>query len=497
MNSIIGELGKNSKFCEYIKNIEDKKSPISISGLTDVGMVQMAVATNEFAKKPICILTYNEIQAKKIIQDIKYFTDNVVFFPKKEIVTYDYVAESKDLPYERIETLNKIYDKKNLIVVTTIEATMQKMISKEVLYKDILEFKVGDTHNFEEIKQKLINLGYSRCELIEGRGQFSIRGGILDISINETFGIRIEFWGDEVDSIRHFNIISQRSTDTLDKIKIYPAHEYILENSIEKICKNIEENIYSDKNQEIMEQDIELIKNGDYISKIDKYFNSFYQKQETLLNYLNENYIIYLDEISKIENRTRNVISDTENVIKLLAEKEKIIPEALKNTVNFDDIFEKIDKKQIVYIEKQDNPIKKQSEKYKFNYREVNYLKSGIELLFDEIKEAQKNKKKIYILAGTEEKAKKLSKILDEKQILSKYEEKLNKTIIVTNTENIAIVTEGKLSAGFECYDLNELVIVADELIEGEKKKRRYKNEAFKEGEKVVFADLKIGICLL
>ena len=81
----------------------------------------------------------------------------------------------------------------------------------------------------------MVELGYSRCELIEGRGQFSVRGGILDISINETTGIRIEFWGDEVDSIRNFNISSQRSINTLEKATIFPAHEYILEDKIENI----------------------------------------------------------------------------------------------------------------------------------------------------------------------------------------------------------------------------------------------------------------------
>ena len=211
MNTILGELGKNSKFCEYIKNIENKKSPIAISGLTDVGMVQMLSATKEFAKKPICIITYNEIQAQALVNDLKYFTDKIIYLPKKEIVTYDYVAESKDLPYERIEALNKIQETKIGIVVTTIEAVAQKMISKKALYKNVLKFKIGEVHDLEQIKQKLVGLGYVRYDLIDGRGQFSIRGGIIDISLTEKMGIRIELWGDEVDSIRYFNIVSQRS----------------------------------------------------------------------------------------------------------------------------------------------------------------------------------------------------------------------------------------------------------------------------------------------
>ena len=88
MNTILGELGKNLKFKELLKNIENTESPIAISGLTDVGLTQITTAINEFAKKPICIITYNEIQAGKIYENIKYFTDKVVLFPKKEVVTY-------------------------------------------------------------------------------------------------------------------------------------------------------------------------------------------------------------------------------------------------------------------------------------------------------------------------------------------------------------------------------------------------------------------------
>ena len=492
MNTIVGELGKNPKFCEYIKNIENKISPIAISGLTDVGMTHIIAGTKEFSKKPICIITYNEIQAKKIVEDLNYFTDKVIFFPKKEIVTYDYIAESKDLPYERIEALNKIQEGRNLIVVTTIEAVMQKIISKEALYKNILKFKVGEEHKLEKIKQKLIDLGYARYDLIDGRGQFSIRGGILDISITEKTGVRIEFWGDEIDSIRYFNVISQRSTENVEKVTIYPSHEYVLETDIQNVVNKIENTIYPEELQKQVNQDIETIKSGNYVSKIDRYMNSFYEKQETILDYLKEDYVIFLDEMNKITQRLENVNKDSTNVMQLLLEKEKIVPEALKNLLDFQQFQEKIEKKQVVYVEKFDDEIKLQAEKYKWVYKERRFYKSEIELFFKELLKAQEAKKKIYILAETKEKAKKICALLDEQQIINKFEEKLNQTIIVKNNESLVTVTVGKLSSGFECFDLNEIVIPTQELIEGEKRKQ-YKSSAFKEGEKIVFADLKIG----
>ena len=146
----------------------------------------------------------------------------------------------------------------------------------------------------------------------------------------------------------------------------------------------------------------------------------------------------------------------------------------------------------IIDIEKLDNEVKIQAEKYKWTYKERNFSKSEIEILFKELLKAQEEKKRIYILAETKEKAKKICSLLNEKEIINKYEENLNQTIIVKNTESLVTVSVGKLSSGFECFDTNQLVITSQELIEGEKRKT-YKSSAFKEGEKVVYADLKIG----
>ncbi len=493
MNTIIGELGKSAKFTDLLKQIENKTSPIAISGLTDVGMIQIGIALHEFGKKPICIVTYNEIQAKKLYEDIKYFTDNVVLFSKKEIVTYDYIAESKELPYRRIEALNEIKARKNLIVVTTIEAVLQKLPSQQSLYANQLNFKIGDTYHLEEIKQKLVKLGYVRSELIEGRGQFSIRGGIIDIATNETIGVRIEFWGDEIDSIRNFNITSQRSVNTLEKVVIWPAHEYILENSLENICKKIQEITVKSKQREILQEDIEQMKAGNYISKIDKYFDCFYEEQETIFDYLSNNYSIFLDEIGKIKQRAINIAIDNKNLMKVIVEKEKIVPAAITNLQTYEEVEEKLEKRQIVYIEKQDAQNKLANEKYKFEYREVNYYKSEMENLVEDLQKAIQQKKKIYMLVSTKEKAKKLQSLLNDKEIVNKVEEKLNQTILVKASESIVTITIGKLSAGFEAYDLKELVIVADDLIDGEKRRRKITNTDFKEGEKIVFADLKIG----
>ena len=493
MNTIIGELGKNPKFVSLVNNIESKKSPIEISGLTDVGETSVIASINEFTKRPIILITYNEIQAKKLAENIRYFTDKVYVFPKKEILTYDYIAESKDLPYERIDVLNKINDSKNIIVVTTIEAVQQKILAKDELYKNTINFEIGKRCNIDEVKQKLVDLGYTRYDLIDARGEFSIRGGIIDVSVTDSTGVRIELWGDEVDSIRYFNIVSQRSTSQIDQIEIYPAHEYILEKSLEEVCNDIQSKVYESNKEQIVERDIEEIKNGNYLSKVDRYFNSFYNSQETLLDYLDDRFVIFVDEQNKVEARSLNIKEDTERLIQALIEKEKIVPKSLLNTESIEDTKNALEGKKIVYIEKLNTTTSSSIEKFNLRYRQLNYYKNGIDLFINDIKNYQNDNKKIYIVVDMKEKASKIEKLLNENEITTRIEENLNQTIITKNTQNNVVITIGKLSEGFESYDLDQIVIVANELVEADRRKRKYKSEEFKQGEKVVFADLKVG----
>lgn len=493
MNTLLKELEKSLKFNEFIKNIQNKKSPIAISGLTSVAETAIISRVSEELKRPILLITYNEIQAQSLIKDFKFFTDKVVFLPKKEIITYDYVAESKNLPYERIEVLNKIYKNQNIIIVTSIETIKQQIISKESLYKNVLNFKVGDRCDLENLKQRLINLGYERFELIDGKGEFSIRGGIIDISTTENTGIRIELWGDEIDSIRHFNIISQRSFDNIDKIEILPAHEYILEKTIEQIQKAINKNIYSEESiSSKVENDLEQIRNGNYISKIDRYFNSFYDKQETILEYLNEKYLIFIDEQNKVIQRSENIETDNKSTIKALIEKERIVPDSLKNYISTEDFNLKLEKYQKIYMDKLDNRYKTGIENYDFKYKELKYFKSGIELFINDITNFKNDNKKIFIIVDTKEKADKITELLEEHNITSIFQKDLTQTII-TKDKGIVIITLGKISNGFFSIDLNQIVIDANDLVDAKRKNRRRKSETFKQGEKIVFADLKIG----
>ena len=479
MNFLIKTLEENKKFQELTKQIS-KPGPIAISGLVDVEKLHVLAGIFNETKRPMVLVTYNEIQARKLYQDLKKLIKQTYFFPKKEITSYDYVAQSKEIEYKRIDVLNKMYlakkQKEPIITVTTIEAVMQKMVAKDTLYQNVIDFEVGKTYLLDGIKEKLVGLGYERSDLIENKGQFSIRGGIVDVGLSEKIGVRIEFWGDEVDSIRFFQISSQRSTEMLKEITIFPAHELIVQDLSEAV-KNIQE-----KYPEEIE-DIELIKNGDYISKINKYFNEFYKNQASFLDYMSDEYLLLLDEKSKINQRESNIIEDNNKLIASLVEKEKFVPEAIENISKFEYNFEE---KQIIYLEQNDSI--KNIQKYYFETREINFYNLQLDLLLADIVTYQKNKKKVVLLAGNEISAKKLCNILKENQINYKYEQE---------AENIKpgeiIVTIGGFSSGFENYDLNLIVISLQNNFEEPVKRKKKLSSTFKDSEKIVFADLKPG----
>ena len=478
MNAITKSLVSNPKFQDYLKEINLKTTPISILGLVDVAKSEIVAATQEEMHQPICLITYNELQAKKLYEDLLYFNQKVVFFNKKEILTYDYVAESKELFYQRMDVLNQIYENKADIIVTTVEACMQEMIAKKDLYANIISFEFNKEYQFEEIKEKLTKLGYEREELVETRGQFSIRGDILDIALTETKGVRIEFWGDEVDSIRYFQISSQRSTEEIKKITIYPAHEYLLTTSLEEIINKIES-----------EEDKEQIQNGNYVSKIDKYLKEFYDIRETFLEYLPSSTIIFLDEIGKIKARNNNILQDSKATMTALIEKKRLVPQILEELKTVEALERKTSKCLKVYLENQDISTSRQNV-YSFTYRELNYYRSSIHLLLDKIIDSLEKNKKIIILSGNEESTKKLLTLLSEKEVPHSYVESLNK---IDFRDNRVIISKGMLSTGFECFDDNLIVISGREIFSNEQVKRKKAVSSFKQGEKIVFADLKMG----
>lgn len=490
MNQLLEDLGNLPKFQDYLYMLEKNEGPVILSGLIDVAKLQAIMNTSEKFKKPVCIVTYNEMQARKVVEDLHFFTKDVFYFPKREIVTYDYIAESQDLLYERMEVLRKMEEKRQFTVVTTIEALMQPMLPKEVLFQNKITLKVADSYCVDKLKEKLVQLGYQRSELIDGKGQFSSRGGIIDVSLTEEEGVRIEFWGDEIDSIRIFRISTQRSTKMEEKITLFPVHEFVLESSLEDIVKRIEKipQLVTQEQQKQRKEDISLILSGDYISKVDKYFSAFYSDIYSFVEYFSKHSIFFLEENTKLKARAQNIQKDIQTIQKTLVEKQKWIPKSLEKMYSYEQILEKISIFKRVHLENQDFSIGIQGNRYSFHFREVHYYPSSLEVFLQDLKQT---KKTVVVLVDSTSKMEKLKHLLEENQIL--FQDLLEENQSLFEKKGQIFLMLGKLSSGWENYDTNLLVISANDLIEGEKKKRRKQNSIFKEGQRVVFDDLKIG----
>lgn len=340
MEEITKKLLEIESIKKYLAKYET--SPITILGLSDIAKSCIAEVMHEETKRQVFLITYNELQAQKLHKNIKIIFKDTIYIPKKDIVTYAIDAQNMDILYARMESIIKLYEKETKIVILSIETLMQPIITKKVMKDNILKLMVANEYKLEEIKEKLVNLGYERYDLVEGKGNFSIRGDILDIGISNRQGVRIEFFGDEVDQIRYFEIASQRSNETINQIKIYPISE-----------------------------ETEKEPNG------------------TFIEYLEENAVIVLDEKSKISLRANNILKDNKIAIEDLIERDKNIPYILQNMYDINSILNKLENFSIVELESQDVTSKKENV--------ITIENENIQKIDNKFLEITKQDKKVYI----------------------------------------------------------------------------------------------------
>ena len=473
MNFILRDLLQSEHFSKIAKSLED--TPVfTISGLVCVAKSEIVTLIKSLETKPVLFITYNELEAERLIQDLGYFNDDVLFFPKREISVMDYDVGSNDIEYTRMDILNAIHYKKAKIIVTTIEAIMQDMISEKDLYSNSINIKATDRIDLDEFKKRLVNLGYERMDLIEGKGQFSVRGDIIDISHTDSEGIRIELWGDDIESIRTFNISSQRSTNSLKEVVINPTTEKILSRPIQLVIKDI-----NNTNNEEIAEDIEAIENGNYKSKTDKYFNAFYKDKVSLLDYCKD-FQVCFDELNKVEQRVTNIKESNKNLLKEILEKGKKVPEILENIINFKFVLNK-------YINLTEEDILNNDGQ--LNFREINLYKGENSTFESIIEECLKNNKKALLLINNKETRNKIAKRFEKAIVTERIDD-------LTNIKpGSMVISSGNLSSGYENKDTGLVVLSSEDFFENKKIKRRkrYEDDSFKAADKIVFADLKEG----
>ena len=541
MNLLVDNMmEKSTKYNEYIGKITKSDSPVLITGLTFASksfivgntILSLNKISNNGKKNIYYYILENELDVEKKKRDIEYFTQGIdieiLEFPKKDIRDFDIVSESLEIYIKRMQLFSKILDKKqdrlkkDVIVILSIEAMMQRLLPLNILMKNNISLKKEQEISLDLIIEKLVRMGYKREDVAENMGEFSVKGGILDVSTEKEQGIRIEFWGDVITSIRTYSNISQKSLKEKEEVLILPLTEYIFEKNIEEIIADIKENKYEKKNKDEIDkilkskkskkikkdkifeeslEDIERLIQGETNQLIEKYIDYFYDTKEYLADYILENDHIFLDNCIKLIERSKGVIKEAENQNSGLIEREKLLNQALDNMCAYENILEKISDNKIkyIYLEEEnqkilDKYIKKAKEnEIDFNFIEYSFVKTELQNLEKIIVDELNKNEKIYIIAYENynyilEDIIKKNNLDNKKVIISKGKISKGFKYLEQNLEekNTKYITENQLKDSF-------LVISIDSETNRNNEKRVGKNSLFTNAENIIFADLEQG----
>lgn len=275
------------------KCIKSKISPVCAAGLSHIHKAQFI--NSLYSGEPILVITESEAAAKRLCDDLAVMSGNEDFaalFPSRELALTKVEGFSREYEHRRISALSKLLKGQSRIIAASIEAVMEPVIPKEVLKSSTITIKNGSEENLEELKTKLTNMGYVRCEKVEGPSQFSVRGSIADVfPVQSAAPVRMEFWGDDVDSISYFDPETQRRNESLESAEIAPAVETVtdrlaLADKIDSLAKKIRSR-KADTVKARLAEDSELLREGADIQCIDKYIPLIYEEIPLIFEYFN------------------------------------------------------------------------------------------------------------------------------------------------------------------------------------------------------------------
>ena len=211
-----------------VSKIKSSPRPLQLWGMTSSARPLLAEATR--GKSPfILMVTYDEARAEKLYQDYKFYDRNTFIYPAKDVLFYYADVHGNVTAGRRLEIIKRIISGEPTVIITTVDGLMDKLPDIKYIKDRTISLRVGEVVDIDAVKSLLIMLGYENVTLVEAPGQFSVRGGIIDIfPLTEECPCRVELFGDEVDSIRYFDVESQRSIETVDEFSIFPATEYVL-----------------------------------------------------------------------------------------------------------------------------------------------------------------------------------------------------------------------------------------------------------------------------
>ena len=501
MNIFYDFLKENKNFNKLKNYISDKShTPVLASGVIDTQKAHLIAGLNLEFNNSSMVITNSELKAKEIYNDLKFFMkDKVMLYPAKDVIFYWADVKSLDIIKQRFEIISKILNGEKITVVLSAEALFDRLVPADIFKEFIFDINTGDQIDINEVCQKLVLMGYERCEMVEGQGQFALRGGILDIfsSVN-THAVRIELWGDEVDSIRILDTVSQRSIENAKSIKIYPMRELVYHNEdVKKAIGNIKSELKSIKNKSDQlkistDEAIEKLSTLRSFSGVEKYFTYFYSETSTLIDYF-DNPIIFVDEPNRVQEHCKFITNEFVNSIESRIDKGTMLPNQLNMIYTYDDIIVKVENNTSVLMTSLMTTLNdyKPKELVDFQVKATALVKNDMNLIAEDLGYLCKNDYKIIFLAGGHTHCERMLLDLQERGLSAVYLENIENVQI---QQGIIYITRGSLSHGFE-YIRDKFAVVSekDAFSESKKSKRKQKNKS-KDGVAIQnISDLKVG----
>ncbi|MBQ6553844.1 MAG: DEAD/DEAH box helicase, partial [Firmicutes bacterium] len=483
-------LENNTEIKQLKKAVSDHTSPVLVSGMAEAQKAHIATLLG----KSRLIVASSPLKARQIHADLCYFDKtSAVLYPPKDIIFYSADIKSRDIIKTRFEILSRLMAGEELTVVATVEALLDRLVPRGVFESFILTLRTGGELKMDDFAKRLVLMGYERCDSVEGPGQFAIRGGIVDVfsSVAEN-AVRIELWGDEIDSIRIMDSLSQRSVENITQVTLYPISELIYEDDrINKAVYGLKKALKTARNtklQETLEEVIERLENEKFFPGVEKYINFFYDETAQLPDYMPENTVVIYDEPNRVREHCENILAEFTQSIEARIAAGQMLPEQLNTVYGYEDVLARTLRQRTVLF----SALLSNTRDFKpkllldLNVKSSPTVQNNSQVLFEDLEYMYKHGYTVLLLGGGLARCERLLAELRDRDIPSVMLEEKDEY-----SRGVVYVGRGSLSQSFEYVNDKFAVISLNE--QSERKRRRRRSKKDKTAVIESFNDLKIG----
>ncbi len=506
MKVFLEPLKELNEYVEAKRQLSVQGTPIHLTGCVDSQKCHVMYGMGEDRPYKV-IVTYNEAKAKEIYEDYKVYDKNVFFYPAKDLIFYSADVHGRAIVEKRLRIVRRLLEGEPVTVVVSIEGGMEYCLPIGEYRRKQLTLRQAGTVVLEDVSKRLVALGYENVAQVEKVGEFSVRGGILDVfPLTEETPYRIELWGDEVDTIRAFDVESQRSIERVGEITVYPATEVFMEEGVAaRGLRNIEREkdsavaaLRKDFHTEEayrLEKAVEQFKEDFSIFQgmvgLESYIHFFFEETSSFFDYFDaDKTVFFLDEpMRAMEKGDATEMEFRESMMGRL-EKGYVLPSQTGVIYSCSEIMAKLRRKPLVLLSTMDYKVKNIAVKHKFDFtlQSVQAYNNNFELLVKDMERWKGKNYRILLLSTSTTRAKRLSEDLREFGLNAFYGDDMER---VLHPGEIMTAT-GNLHRGFE-YPLIRFVVISEGDIFGAQQKKRRKRKTY-EGKNIQsFSDLNVG----